>query len=169
MNAQLRGRTTPARLLPYLAVAARVALGVLWLGESRTKFAAGFGAADIGLVVQSTAGNSRVPGWYADLLAHTIGAAPALAGVAVPLTEGALGVLLVLGVLPRWVAAAATLVLASYWLSDQLIVQYPVMLALGAVVLLFPAAAARLSVVQLVPWLRTRRHPGVVHPRFTRP
>ncbi|MFJ3959176.1 hypothetical protein [Arthrobacter sp. NPDC090010] len=177
----MRTMTTAARAGALAAAAVRIAVGVLWLGEARTKFASGFGAADIGLVVQSTAGNSRVPSWYAELLAHTIGATPALAGIAVPCTEALLGVLLCAGFLSRWTGAASLLVLASYWLSDQLIVQYPVMLGLGAVVLLFPAAAGRLSVTALVRWWRGRgsrgsggveppqRAPGSVHPRFTRP
>jgi thiosulfate dehydrogenase [quinone] large subunit len=120
--------------------AARVAAGVLWLLEGVLKYRAGFGAADIELVAQSTASNSRVPWWF-DPLGSFMQAAPGLFGVGIPLLEVLLGSLLVTGALTRLTALASIATLMLYWGSDQLITQYPVMVVLSAIALAIPSAA----------------------------
>ena len=150
-----RPSSTPA--LSLLGSGARVAVGVLWLIEGFVKYRAGFGAADIELVVQSTEGNPRVP-WFFPPLGSFMGAAPALFGVVMPALEVALGVLLVAGLLTRITAFLSIGTLMLYWSADQLIAQYPVMVVLSAIVLLLPAAG-RLG---LDGWLRARR--GRVRP-----
>lgn len=132
---------TSARVAPALAGTARVALGLLWLHEGILKFRAGFGAADIQLVVASTASNSCVPGFFQVFTDTVLGAAPGVFGVLMPVLEVLLGVALILGVLTLRAVGASAFTLMSYWLADQLIWQYPVMVLLSAVVLLFPAAA----------------------------
>lgn len=122
-----------------LSGAARVAVGVLWLAEGVLKYRAGFGAADIELVVQSTQGNSRVPWWFEPLGAF-MGAASGLFGVVIPALEVLLGLLLVAGVFSRLTALASIGTLMLYWSSDQLIAQYPVMVLLSALVLASRAA-----------------------------
>ena len=151
-----------ARVAPALVGAARVALGALWLHEGVVKYRAGFGAADIGLVVHGAASNPRVPGFFQAFTESVLGTAPGLFGVAMPLLETALGVVLVLGVVAVPAAAASVVVLASYWLADLLVWQYPVMLVLAAAVLALPSAARAWSVPS-VPSVRTvlasRRRP----------
>lgn len=136
--------TGAPRVPPWLgagvAVLARIALGALWIREGLTKYHAGFGRADIRLVVDSAHQNPRVPGVFSDLLAQTLGRAPGLFGVVVPAWETALGVALVLGIVSRTSACAAIGTLMTYWLSDQLIGQYPVMVLLAAGVLVLPTA-----------------------------
>lgn len=124
-----------------LAAAVRVAAGVLWLLEAATKYRAGFGAADIRLVVESATGNARVPGVYQGLAEALLGGAPGLFGFAVPLVELTLGAALVLGAATIPAAAVSIATLMLYWLAEQLTGQYPVMVLLSAVVLLFPAAS----------------------------
>lgn len=143
-----------ARVAPALAGAARVALGVLWLHEGIVKYRAGFGAADIGFVVDGAASNPRVPGFFHTFAESTLGAAPGLFGALMPLLETALGVALVLGVLTVPAAGASVVALATYWLADLLVWQYPVMVLLSAVVLAWPAAAAAWS-IRSVPPVRT--------------
>jgi len=134
-----------------------VALGALWLHEGILKYRAGFGAADIGFVVDGAASNPRVPGFFQAFAEAGLGAAPGLFGVLVPLLETVLGAALVLGVLTRPAAAVSVVVLASYWLADLLVWQYPVMVLLSAVVLMFPAAAAAWSLPSLRTVLASRR------------
>ncbi|MDR2320607.1 MAG: hypothetical protein LBE60_03040 [Microbacterium sp.] len=140
------GRGEPARTAPWLlasallGTAARIAAGVLWLNEGTLKYRAGFGSADILLVAQSAAGNSRVPFFFRPLGA-LMQAAPGLFGVAIPALEAALGVLLVLGlgrVLTAIAAFGSIATLMLYWSSDQLIAQYPAMVLLSAAVLALP-------------------------------
>jgi thiosulfate dehydrogenase [quinone] large subunit len=119
--------------------AARVAVGMLWLAEGVLKYRAGFGAADIELVAQSTGGNSRVPWWFEPLGAF-MGAASGLFGVVIPALEVLLGLMLVAGVFSRLTAFASIGTLMLYWSSDQLIAQYPVMVLLSALVIASPAA-----------------------------
>lgn len=141
-----RAPTAPRpRVAPALAGAARVALGLLWLAEGLTKYRAGFGAADIRLVVDGAAANPRVPGFFQLFTDTVLGSAPGFFGVAVPLLETLLGVALVLGVLTVPAACTSVVTLMTYWLADQLVGQYPVMVLLSAVVLLFPAAASAWS------------------------
>ena len=144
----------PARTLTLslLGGGARVAVGVLWLVEGILKYRAGFGAADIELVVQSTEGNPRVP-WFFAPLGSFMGTAPELFGAVMPALEVALGVLLVAGLLTRITAFLSIGTLMLYWSADQLIAQYPAMVVLSAVVLLIPLAG-RLGVDG---WLRARR------------
>lgn len=148
-------RPARALVLSLLGDGARVAVGVLWLIEGILKYRAGFGAADIELVAQSTEGNPRVP-WFFAPLGSFMGAAPELFGVVMPALEVALGVLLVAGLLTRITAFLSIGTLMLYWSADQLIAQYPAMVMLSAVVLLVPAAA-RLGVDG---WLRARRAQG---------
>ncbi|KTR77140.1 hypothetical protein NS234_08880 [Microbacterium oxydans] len=148
-------RPARALVLSLLGGGARVAVGVLWLIEGILKYRAGFGAADIELVAQSTEGNPRVP-WFFAPLGSFMGAAPELFGVVMPALEVALGVLLVAGLLTRITAFLSIGTLMLYWSADQLIAQYPAMVMLSAVVLLVPAAA-RLGVDG---WLRARRAQG---------
>jgi len=133
-----------------LAGAARVALGVLWLLEGILKYRAGFGAADIGFVIDGAADNPRVPGYFSSFADVVMRPAPALFGFAMPLLETVLGVALILGVLTRAAALMSVLTLLLYWSADQLIWQYPVMAALSVVVIAWPAAARALSLSALV-------------------
>jgi thiosulfate dehydrogenase [quinone] large subunit len=68
--------------------------------------------------------------------------------------EVGLGVALVLGILTLPVALGSLFNLLIYWCSDQLVGQYPVMAALSALVIAWPAAAGRLS---LPAFLSSRR------------
>jgi len=139
-----------------LGGAARIAAGVLWLAEGILKYRAGFGSADILLVAQSTAGNSRVPFYFRPLGALMQGA-PALFGIAIPALEVALGVLLVLGLgraLTTLVALGSVATLMLYWSSDQLIAQYPILVLLSALVLALPGSG-RIGVA----WWWERRRP----------
>jgi thiosulfate dehydrogenase [quinone] large subunit len=144
-----------------LTTAARVALGVLWLNEGLIKYRAGFGAADIQLVVDGAAANSRVPGFFQAFAEHVLGAAPGLFGVVMPLLEVGLGIALVAGVLTLPVAFVSVGTLLSYWSADQLTASYPVMVALAAVVIAWPLVASRISVTTLV----RRLSPGNAAPR----
>ena len=138
--------------LSLLGGVARVAVGVLWLIEGIVKYRAGFGAADIDLVVQSTENNSRAP-WYFEPLSSFMGAAPGLFGVVMPALEVALGVLLIAGLLTRITAFLSIGTLMLYCSADQLIAQYPAMVVLSSVVLLLPAAGR----FGLDGWMRARR------------
>lgn len=123
-------------------VTARVGLGILWVHEGLQKVDAGFGAADIALVVE-TAHTSRIPAvfaWFADTVMRPL--AP-LFGVGVPLWELLLGFLLIVGVAPRAAAIASTATLLTYWSSDQLAPVYPLAGFLGLLVLVAPLAARR--------------------------
>lgn len=125
--------------MTVIAVVARVAVGLLWAAEAFVKYKSGFGAADVLLVSNGAAMNSRTPFWF-DPLGAVMGAIPAAMGVVVPLTEAALAVLLTLGVATRWVAFVSIGLLMTYWGADQLIAQYPAMVVLSALVLLIPAS-----------------------------
>jgi thiosulfate dehydrogenase [quinone] large subunit len=129
--------------------AARMALGILWLHEGIFKYTAHFGRADILLVVNSAKSNSRVPGYF-DALGHILGSWPGLFGFVMPLLETALGVALFIGMFTLPAALASLLTLMTYWSSDQLIAQYPIMGILSAVVIAWSAWAARFSGTSLV-------------------
>jgi thiosulfate dehydrogenase (quinone) large subunit len=60
------------------------------------------------------------------------------------------GVALVIGVLSLPAALASLLTLITYWSSDQLIAQYPIMGILSAIVIAWSAWAARLSATSLI-------------------
>lgn len=157
--------TSRARLLtltaPVLAGAVRVALGALWLNEGITKYRAGFGRADILLVAGSASGNSRVPGFFQWFAAEVLGRVPELFGVLMPLLETGLGIALILGVLSLPAAVGSVFTLMTYWLADQLIGQYPVMVLLSLCVVLCPLAASRLSLSSLLLRAERRRRPGL--------
>jgi thiosulfate dehydrogenase [quinone] large subunit len=67
-----------------------------------------------------------------------------------PLTEVALGLVLVLGVVSMPAAVVSAGLLAVYWSSDQLIAQYPVMAVLSVGVVAGHAYSDRWSVIELV-------------------
>jgi len=111
--------------------AARVGLGILWLNEGLFKLKAGFGGADIGLVVDSTVSNNRVPDFFEAFTTTFLGGAPDFFGWAIPALEVGLGIALILGVLTLPAALMSAFTLLTYWLADQLIQEYPIMLALS--------------------------------------
>jgi thiosulfate dehydrogenase [quinone] large subunit len=157
MTSRVRPTTLAASIL---FGAARAALGILWLHEGIFKYTAHFGRADILLVVDSAKSNSRVPEYFGLLARHILGTWPSLFGFAIPLLETGLGVALVIGVFSLAAALASLLTLMTYWSSDQLIGQYPIMGALSAVVIAWPVWAARLSTTALVVAVLNRRQVG---------
>ena len=125
-----------------------VTLGVLWIGEGWTKYHAGFGAADIRLVADSAAQNSRVPGFFQESCTHILGPNAGLFGFAMPALEVALGIgfiavvasrkfadRLPTTILARMVGGGSVFTLTTYWLSDQLIWEYPIMVLLSTFLL----------------------------------
>lgn len=114
----------------------RVVLGVLWLHEGFIKYRAGFGRADIGLVVDSVAANSRVPVYFSPVVEQVLGRVPTLFGILMPAMEVALGIVVVIGLWPRWAAFVSIVTLMTYWSADQLTDVYPVMVVLAAAVLM---------------------------------
>ncbi|MFA4083749.1 DoxX family membrane protein [Mycobacteroides salmoniphilum] len=145
--------STPARWIalatPIVLGVARVTLGALWLHEGLFKYSAGFGRADILLIAHSARSNSRIPDYFTAVSDNTLYAWPGLFGVAIPLLETALGVILILGLFPQSAAMVSLLTLVTYWTSDQLISQYPVMAALSALIIAFPAASGHYSIRRL--------------------
>jgi|GEM_PF-863440 len=135
---------------PVLTGAVRVVLGILWLNEGITKYRAGFGRADILLVAGSASGNSRVPGFFQWFAENTLGRAPEVFGVVMPLLETGLGIALILGVLTLPAAVGSVFTLMTYWMADQLIGQYPVMVLLSLCVVLWPLSASRFSLTSLL-------------------
>ncbi len=133
------------RVATAIVVAARIALGAAWLHEGYVKYHAGFGRSDILLVVGSATGNPRVPGAFGWFATEVMGRFATVFGVVVPLTEVALGVAAVVGLLPRLTAFVAIGLLCFYWSADQLVVQYPVMVVLAATVLAGGGLARRWS------------------------
>lgn len=130
--------------------AARVGLGLLWLHEGYVKLHAHFGKADILLVVDGASANSRVPEYFRFVAEHLLRPTAQLAGVMTPLTEVALGLVLVLGIFSKQAAVVSAGLLAVYWSSDQLIAQYPIMAVLSAGVLVGQAYSDRWSIGELV-------------------
>ncbi|MGO4535229.1 DoxX family membrane protein [Leifsonia sp. 2MCAF36] len=143
--------------VPVLTGAARVVLGALWLNEGLLKYRAGFSGADIRLVTESAASNSRVPEYFHWFDALTLRPFPDLFGVAMPLLETALGVLLVLGVLTRVAALMSVATLLLYWSADQLITEYPIMLALSVIVVAWARPAAVFGVTGLLRRMRDKK------------
>lgn len=137
-----------ARAAPITLGAARVMLGVLWLHEGIFKYNAHFGRADILLIAHSAQTNTRVPQYFTVFSGNVLRAWPGLFGVAVPVLEVALGAVLVLGLLPQPAAIISLLTLLTYWSSDQLISQYPVMAALSAIIIAFPAPSGHYSIAR---------------------
>ena len=132
------------------ATVVRVALGVLWLHEGLLKYQAGFGSADIGLVVESAASNPRVPSYLTAFSDHVLSHTTTLFGFVMPALETALGVVLVLGVLTLPAALGSVFTLMTYWSADQLIGEYPIMVLLSVVVVAFPVAASQLSLTAVL-------------------
>ena len=141
---------------PGLLGVARVALGLLWLHEGYVKFHAGFGRSDILLVADGAGTNPRIPGFFAFFADHLLRPMAEVAGVAVPLIEVGLGVALILGIFTLPVALGSLLNLMTYWSSDQLVGQYPVMGAVSGVLIAWPALASRLSLPSVVKARRSR-------------
>lgn len=148
----------PALVAPLIGGAARVGVGVLWVLEGVVKYRAGFGGADILLVAEGTASNSRTPWWFAPVSA-SMQALPDLFGVIIPALEILLGLALIAGIVTRLAALGSIATLMLYWGSDQLIAQYPVMVVLSALVLTIPGSA-RFGLPLLVPrgaWFSAER------------
>jgi thiosulfate dehydrogenase (quinone) large subunit len=135
--------------------AVRVGLGLLWLHEGFVKLRAHFGAADILLVVDGAASNSRVPEYFRLVAEHLLRPTAQLAGIVTPLTEAGLGVLLILGLFSVQAAVVSSGLLAVYWSSDQLITQYPIMALLSVAVLVGHRYVDRWSVAEVVRRRRT--------------
>jgi len=154
MTSQVRPTTLAASII---FGAARAALGILWLHEGIFKYSAHFGRADILLVVDSAKSNSRVPEYFGVIAQHILGKWPSLFGFGIPLLETGLGVALAIGVLSLPAALASLQMLMTYWSSDQLIAQYPVMGFLSAIVVAWPVWAARLSTTALVVAILNRK------------
>jgi len=138
------------RILHIIAGAVRVIVGILWVIEGRTKYQAGFGATDIQLVVESTQSNPRVPELYKVFTENILGQTSGFFGVAIPLLETALGLLLILGIFSLPAACVSIGLLTMYWSADQLIGQYPVMILLSASLLLTPMAMTHYSASSLL-------------------
>lgn len=138
-----------------IVTAARVGLGVLWVAEGVQKVAAGFGAADIALVVEA-AHTSRIPAAFTAVADTVLRPLAPLFGVGVPLWELLLGFLLAAGVAPRAAAIASTSTLLTYWSSDQLTPAYPLAGVLGLLVLAAPVAARRWTLARAITARRRR-------------
>ena len=144
------------------ATLARVALGALWLHEGIVKYHAGFGRADILLVVQSAASNERVPGFYRAFTRDVAGHVPSVFGIGVPLIELALGVALILGIATLPAALLSAFQLCNYWSADQLITQYPVMLVLSVGVATFATGVSQINLRAIV---MAFQHTGTAAPQ----
>ncbi len=153
-----RSLAAPALSLSVLS-AARVALGILWLREGIVKYRAGFGEADILLVADGANSNTRIPEFFTFFADHVLRPSAELAGFAVPLIEVGLGVALIAGVLTLPIALASLLNLTTYWCSDLLVGEYPIMAALSGLLIAWPAAASRLSIPAIVRSRRSRTVP----------
>nr|WP_281392193.1 DoxX family membrane protein [Brachybacterium halotolerans] len=139
----VRGAERLASGSALIALIARLVLAALWLVEGAVKVHAGFGAADIGLVVDGARSNARVPEVFALFAEHVMAPLAGVFGIGIPVLELALGAGLALGWGRRLLALASSATLALYWMSDQLVVQYPAMMLLGAVVLCLARGPAR--------------------------
>jgi thiosulfate dehydrogenase (quinone) large subunit len=147
---------------PAVVGAARVGLGVLWLHEGLFKYSANFGRADILLVADSARSNNRAPEYFTAVAEFALRGWPGLFGLLIPLLETCLGLLLILGVLTLPAAMVSLLTLMTYWSSDQLIAQYPIMGALSVVVIAWPLLAVRFSATSLfVSILQRRQQAGL--------
>jgi thiosulfate dehydrogenase [quinone] large subunit len=160
MSAQRSVRRPRAVILGTARVvlgAARVALGILWVGEAIVKLRAGFGAADIALVVDAASRGTRIPEGFRLFAEGVMGPLAPLFGATVPLWELALGVLLIAGVATLPAAALSSFTLVLYWSSDQLTAVYPLMAVLGVGILLWPSTARRYGVSRLLSTRMPRR------------
>jgi thiosulfate dehydrogenase [quinone] large subunit len=135
---------------------------VLWIHEGTLKYRAHFGAADILLVANSAKSNSRVPGFFKSFSDSVLAEWPHFFGFAMPLLETSLGVVLVLGVFSLPASLASVFTLLTYWSADQLITEYPIMVALSTVVIAWPLLAACFSVTTLAEKVVGRKRPNLV-------
>ncbi len=159
----MTGRLRPPPAVGHAAASlARTVLGALWLHEAWVKYHAGFGAADIRLVTSSIAANPRVPDVYRVLGDHLVAPNAGVLGVAVPLLEATLGVLLICGIGTTAAAAVSALTLTVYWQADQLIWEYPPMMVLSVLTVLARPAASAWSLPALFArrGIRRRRNPA---------
>jgi thiosulfate dehydrogenase (quinone) large subunit len=145
--------------LSVLLSAARVALGILWLREGIVKYRAGFGEADILLVADGATSNTRIPEFFTFFADHVLRPSAELAGLAVPLVEVGLGVALIAGVLTLPIALASLVNLMTYWCSDLLVGEYPIMGVLSGLLIAWPTLASRFSVSAIVRSRRSRTVP----------
>ncbi|MEV5528575.1 hypothetical protein [Streptomyces prunicolor] len=152
----------PTPIAAALAGAVRVTLGVLWIHEGTLKYRAHFGAADILLVANSAKSNSRVPGFFKSFSDSVLAEWPHFFGFAMPLLETSLGVVLVLGGFSLPASLASVFTLLTYWSADQLITEYPIMVALSTVVIAGPLLASRFSVTTLAEKAVGRKRPNLV-------
>ncbi|MEV0476297.1 hypothetical protein [Streptomyces prunicolor] len=152
----------PTLIAAALAGAVRVTLGALWIHEGTLKYRAHFGAADILLVANSAKSNSRVPGFFKSFSDSVLAEWPHFFGFAMPLLETSLGVVLVLGVFSLPASLASVFTLLTYWSADQLITEYPIMVALSTVVIAWPLLASRFSVTTLAEKVVGRKRPNLV-------
>lgn len=152
----------PTPIAAALTGAIRVTLGVLWLHEGTLKYRAHFGAADILLVANSAKSNSRVPGYFKSFSDFALAGWPHFFGFAMPLLETSLGVVLVLGVFSLPASLMSVFTLLTYWSADQLITEYPIMVALSTVVIAWPLLASRFSATALAEKFVGRKHPNAV-------
>jgi thiosulfate dehydrogenase [quinone] large subunit len=150
------------RIAPVLAGAIRITLGVLWLNEGTLKYRAGFGAADILLVADSAKSNTRVPGFFKDFADFALAGWPHLFGFTMPLLETLLGIALILGIFTLPVSLISIFTLMTYWLADQLITQYPIMVFLSAIVITWSLLASRFSATTLIAKFAVRNRPDHV-------
>lgn len=139
-----------ALVAPVMVGVARIGLGILWLHEGLFKYSAHFGRADILLVAGGARSNSRVPEYFTAVAEFALRGWPGLFGFLIPLLETCLGIALILGVLTLPAAMVSLLTLITYWSSDQLIAQYPIMAALSVVVIAWPRLAARFSATSFI-------------------
>jgi len=152
-----------ALVAPAVVGATRVGLGILWLHEGIFKYSAHFGRADILLVADGAKTNSRVPEYFRAVAEFALHGWPGLFGFLTPLLETCLGIALILGVLTLPAAMVSLLTLMTYWSSDQLIAQYPIMGALSVVVIAWPLLAARVSTTSLIlSALKRRQRAGIL-------
>ena len=154
-----RSLATPALSLSVVLGAARVVLGVLWLREGIVKYRAGFGEADILLVADGANSNTRIPEFFTLFADHVLRPFAELAGFAVPLIEVGLGVALIAGVMTLPIALASLLNLMTYWCSDLLVGEYPIMGVLSGLLIAWPALASKFSVPAIVRSQRSRTVP----------
>lgn len=113
-------------------------------------------------MANSAKSNSRVPGYFKSFSDVTLAEWPHFFGFAMPLLETALGVALVLGVFSLPASFMSAFTLLTYWSADQLITEYPIMLALSTVVVAWPLMASHFSATTLAERVVGRKRPDVV-------
>lgn len=102
----------------------------------------------------------RVPTASKDFATTVLKGAPGLFGWGVPLLKTASGPALIVGLLTLPAALGSIFTLMSYWYADELIVQYPIMVMLSALVVLVAGSANRLSISALITSRLAQRRPA---------